>query len=105
MRWVLWAAWLVFVAVTGWALWEVGYLGIFQAGLASAGAVQILVDLVVACGFASAWVIGDARRNGRNPWPWVAVVPLFGSLPLLTYVVLRPWLSSSPVPAASADPR
>lgn len=95
MVWALRAAWLCFLAVSAWAMWEVGYFGILRSGFADPGAIQIFFDLVVACSFASRWVYRDARTRGINPWPWIAPVLLLGSLPLLTYAVLRPWLSPS----------
>ena len=35
------------------------------------------------------WMVGDARRRGLNPWPWVVATLLGGSLVLLVYLVRR----------------
>lgn len=84
-----------FMALSAYATWQVGYFGIWQAGLNNGpGGWQILFDLVVACGLGSAWVVNDARARGIPAWPWLISVPLLGSIPLVTYAVARPWLPS-----------
>jgi hypothetical protein len=95
MRALLWVVWVGFVAVTAWALAEVGFFGIFRSAMADPGSIQIFVDLCVACGFGCTWLVADAKAHGRNPWPWVALVLPLGSIPLITYAVLRPWLPRS----------
>lgn len=54
---------LDFAALTGWAFDEIGYFGIWAAGFAGPGAVQILVDLVIVCVLACVWMVGDARAQ------------------------------------------
>lgn len=86
--------WLGFLGVTGWALWEVGYFGVFDAVLAGGpGTLQVFVDLVVACVFATVWLVQDARARGLNPWPWVIAVFPLGSIPILTYALVRDHLA------------
>ncbi len=86
---LLWTILLVFSGLSFWAVKEVGYLGIWQAGLSSPGGIQILADLFVCCSLLSYWMVGDARRRGVNPWPWVLATLLGGSLALLVYLLLR----------------
>lgn len=87
--------WVEFMAVSAWALFEVGYVDVWAIALRGPGELQVFNDLFVACGLASGWVIADARKRGTSPWPWVlAAVPL-GSIPLLTYVLVRPWLGTA----------
>jgi hypothetical protein len=93
-RWFGVIVWVAFLGLSSWAVWEVGVLGIFRSGVADPGAIQIFCDLVVACGFGSVWLYGDARSRGLNPWPWLVAVPALGSIPLLTYLVVRDSLSS-----------
>lgn len=81
---------LLFSALSFWAIAQVGYLGIWRAGVASPGALQILGDLTVCIGLLVHWMVGDARRRGLNPWPWVVATVLGGSLVLLVYLVGRP---------------
>jgi hypothetical protein len=47
MRLVLWSITLAFGAYTLWLLAEIGYLGIWQAGFATAGSTQVTLDLVI----------------------------------------------------------
>lgn len=77
-----------FGAYSAWAMLQVGYLGIWQAGLAGPGALQVLLDLVVACLLISAWIVADARRNGRNAWPYVALTLAAGSFGPLAYLLV-----------------
>lgn len=78
-----------FSLLTGFSLFEVGYLGILRAGLADPGAVQIFADLVIACTLACVWMVNDARRRGANPWPFVAITLAGGSFGPLLYLLRR----------------
>lgn len=83
-----------FGALTAWAIYEVGYFGIFEAGLAGPGAMQVLVDLVIVCGLACLWMLADARRSGLNPWPYVVITLFAGSFGPLLYLLRREWGSA-----------
>jgi len=76
-----------FGALTATALADVGYLGIVLPHFQSAGGLQVLVDLVIALTLVMAWMVADARRSGRNPWPWVALTLLAGSFGPLGYLL------------------
>jgi hypothetical protein len=78
-----------FSVLSAFAIADVGYLGIFRAGLANWGAAQILADLVILCVLAMLWMHGDARTRGSNPWPFIAVTAVAGSFGLLAYLLLR----------------
>lgn len=82
---------LDFAALTGWAVYEVGYLGIFAAGLSGPGAMQILVDVVILCALACVWMGADARAHGINPWPFVLITVCAGSFGPLLYLLVREW--------------
>lgn len=79
-----------FGAYSSWAMLQVGYLGIWQAAFANAGSLQILLDLVIACLLISSWMVADARRSGRNPWPFVLLTLTAGSFGPLFYLILAP---------------
>lgn len=87
-----------FAALSFYVMYQVGYFGIWQAGFASAGSLQILVDLVIVCVLASLWLVQDARRNGLNPWPFVAITLAGGSFGPLLYLLRR---ELKAVPAAA----
>lgn len=68
---------------------QVGYLGIWQAGVANPGALQVLLDLVIVCALASAWMLVDARERGLAAWPFVAITLAAGSFGPLLYLMYR----------------
>lgn len=88
-----------FGAYTAYAILEVGYLGIFQAGIANLGAGQIAFDLVIACGLACIWMIHDARERGTSAWPFVVITLFAGSFGPLLYLLRREW-DGAPQPAS-----
>lgn len=79
----------MFGLYSSWVLWTHGYVAIWQAGMANAPALQVLLDLVIACALISAWMVGDARARGLNPWPFVAVTLAAGSFGPLFYLLWR----------------
>jgi len=86
---ILWSALIGFSLFSGYATWQVGYFGIWQAGIASLGAWQILIDLSIACLIVCSWMIGDARQRGIRAWPWIVATILLGSMALLSYLLCR----------------
>jgi uncharacterized membrane protein len=79
-----------FGAFSAWVLWPHGYWAIWQAGLASPPAMQLLADLVIACSLGMMWLWHDARQRGRNAWPYLAITLAAGSFGLLLYLLLAP---------------
>lgn len=79
----------LFGGFSGWVMLEVGYMGIWRAGLANPGALQVLVDLVIVSGLAILWMLADARARGRNAWPFVAITLFAGSFGPLLYLLLE----------------
>ncbi|MCP5202176.1 MAG: DUF2834 domain-containing protein [Gammaproteobacteria bacterium] len=80
-----------FSVLSALAIAEVGYLGIFRAGLANWGTAQILADLVIACVLAMLWMRADARARGLNSWPYIVLTVLAGSFGPLCYLLRREW--------------
>ena len=83
-----------FGVLTGFAVAEVGYLGILEAGIANWGALQIFVDLIILGSLAIGWMVIDARRVGLNPWPFVVLTLFLGSFGPLSYLLRRVWGSN-----------
>ncbi len=93
---------LDFLALTGLALWETGYIGLFEFQLANWAGVQVLVDLVIACALIALWMYQDARRRGVNPWPYLVLTLFAGSIGPLVYLLRRQWgREPSPQPAGA----
>ena len=80
-----------FAALTGFALVEVGYLGILAAATHNAGALQVFVDLVIVCALACIWMFHDGRARQLNPWPYIAITVLAGCFGPLLYLLRREW--------------
>lgn len=80
-----------FAVLSLWAIYEVGYLGIFAMGFSGPGAMQVLADLVIVCALACFWMITDARRTGLNAWPYAAITVAAGAFGPLLYLVRRQW--------------
>ena len=82
---------IAFGALTAHALMDVGLRGIFAAVTRDAGAVQVFVDLAIACGLACIWMFFDGRRRELNPWPFIVLTLLAGSFGPLLYLLRREW--------------
>lgn len=87
---VLWLVTLAFGAFSLYALWQVGYIGLFAGQFENAGTLQVLLDLVIACSLAMGWMIRDARRTGRTVWPYLLLTVAAGSFGPLAYLLLAP---------------
>lgn len=88
-HWLIAFVLLDFIALSGYAVHQLGYLGIWQAGLSDIGSLQILLDLVIACVVAMGWMIKDAREKGLTVWPYLLATIFTGSIGLLLYLLLR----------------
>lgn len=90
-----------FSALSLYAMYQVGYWGIWQAGLTDWGSAQILADLVVACLLIMGWMVTDARHRGLTVWPYLVVTLAAGCFGPLLYL-LRRELAAGHAPAAAA---
>lgn len=80
---------VLFGALSAMALWHHGYWGIVEPHFRSWGAGQVFADLVIALTLVMVWLWRDARRSGRNPWPWLVATLLLGSFSPLVYLLTR----------------
>ena len=76
-----------FTLLTAYAVMEVGYVGIFDYHRHSPAGWQVITDLVIALVLVLAWLIPEARKAGKNPWPWVVMTLFLGSFGPLLYLV------------------
>jgi hypothetical protein len=77
-----------FTALTAYALWEMGYVGVLSYQLATSGGQQVLMDLTIACTFFLIWMFQDAKKTGRNPWGYLVVTLIAASFGPLLYFAL-----------------
>lgn len=85
----LWLTLSSFTIFSTWVMWEIGYLGVWQAGFVSSGSLQILLDLVIGCFLICSWMIRDAKARGLNPAPWIIGVLTTGTIAALVYLLVR----------------
>ena len=79
-----------FTVLTAYAVQKVGYIGIFDYHRHSPAGWQVIADLVIALVLVLTSLAGpEARRAGRNPWPWVVATLFLGSFGPLLYLVFR----------------
>lgn len=77
-----------FLALTAYAVWDVGLLGIPEYHLHSSAGWQVFIDLVIACVLLLFFLVRDAKAKGINPWPWVIGTLFTGSIAPLVYFAL-----------------
>jgi len=75
-----------FSLLTVYAVFKVGYIGVFDYQRHSPAGWQVFADLVIACLLCLSWLIPEAKRNGRNPIPFVIITVFLGSLGPLLYL-------------------
>jgi Protein of unknown function DUF2834 len=88
MKPILALVFLAFGVYSAYAIFELGYLGVFSSSFANAGTLQVFLDLVIACLLILTWLVRDARDKGRNPWPYVVLTLAAGSFGPLLYLLL-----------------
>ena len=91
---------LGFGAYSAWVAGTHGYTGFLTLARREPWAMQMLLDLVVACFLYTMWLTPDARRHGISPWPYLALTLVAGSLGGLAYLVRRGLVGRAPSPAA-----
>jgi hypothetical protein len=77
-----------FTLLTAYAVAQEGYFGLFDYQLRSPAGWQVLADLVVALLLLLSYLVPEARKAGRNPWPWVVLTLFLGSIAPLLYLAL-----------------
>jgi hypothetical protein len=79
----------LFSVLSGVALWQHGYWGLFTPAFTNSGAAQVLADLGIALSLFLVWMWRDAARLGRTRWPWLVITLAFGSFGPLLYLLTR----------------
>lgn len=81
----------VFGALHVYAIYADGLIDGFIAQLRSGNAWGLVlgVDLVIALSLIGGWLIRDARKTNRTPWPYVLMMPLAGSAGALLYLLKK----------------
>lgn len=78
-----------FAVLTGLALADVGYLGIFEPHFRSWGGAQVFADLSILALLSCWWMHEDSRRSGVPAWPFIVLTLAAGSFGILFYLTAR----------------
>jgi len=92
---LLWFIFIDFAVFSTWVMWQDGYFGIWQAGIASPASLQILLDLAICCILICSWMKKDAQARGINPYPWMLATFAVGSIAPLVYLIIREYRKST----------
>jgi hypothetical protein len=90
-----------FAALSSWAVWQHGYLGIFELALSSWATTVVFVDLVIALSLVLLWMFGDARERGLAFFPYALLTLLLGSVGPLLYLIRREGRVQASLPRAA----
>ena len=94
---------LNFSALTAYATYQYGVVGIVEVITANAVTVTLFVDLVIALSLVLSWMWQDARVRGTSLAPYVVLTLFFGSVGPLLYLIRREsGLSRRTAPLAAA---
>lgn len=66
-----------------------GYLGFARLAAREPWALQMLVDLVIACSVFVGWMWRDAPTRGIHRWPYLIAIATVGSIGVLAYLIRR----------------
>lgn len=80
---------VAFAIFSGYVVYQYGYIGLFEQGLANAATIQIFLDLTIALSLVLLWMWRDARTQGISPLPYVILTLTLGSIGPLLYLVRR----------------
>lgn len=78
-----------FVALTGYAVYQHGYIGFFDVMMANAATVTAMVDLSIALGIILVWMWQDAKQRGVSILPHILLTLTLGSVGPLVYLIQR----------------
>jgi hypothetical protein len=78
-----------FAALTGYAVYHYGVVGVFELLTANAVTVCALADLAIALTLIAFWMIRDARARGVSFVPYVILTATLGSVGPLLYLIRR----------------
>ncbi|MDC0602446.1 PLDc N-terminal domain-containing protein [Aliiglaciecola sp.] len=76
-----------FLALTGYAVYTVGYIGVFDYHRHSPAGWQVFADLVISLTIVICYMVPEAKKAGKNPWLWVVVTLFLGAIGPLLYII------------------
>ncbi len=80
---------IAFSVFTLYAVYQHGYVGLFEQALANAATVQVFLDLTIALSLVILWMWQDAQKQDIAPLPYILLTLTLGSIGPLLYLVRR----------------
>jgi hypothetical protein len=78
-----------FAALTAWAVYTHGVIGLFELATANLATLTVFADLCIALTMVIIWMRNDARARGVSSLPYVILTLTLGSVGPLLYLILR----------------
>ena len=75
-----------FSVLSLYALWQVGYIGLFEYQFNHPAGWQVLADLVVALVLVVSWMVPELKKAGYSTAPWIILTLFLGSFGPLLYL-------------------
>ena len=88
-------AFLPFMALTSHVVIIYGFDGFYIEAFQNAATTLLLTDLAISLILIQIWMWFDAKKTGRNPWPYYAITVTIGIRLAMTKPVRRPMKTSS----------
>jgi len=100
MRTALLLVLIAFGAYSGYAVLQLGYVGLWQMLLSNLAGWQVVLDLLIASVLLLGYLWRDAQQTGRRFWPYALLTLVAGSFGPLLYLLLAPKRQASGLAAA-----
>jgi hypothetical protein len=84
-----------FSALSAYAVYQYGFVGVFELALANVATVTLFADLVISLSLIAVWMVQDARSRGTAYVPYLVIMALAGSIGPLLYLIRREWQTAS----------
>lgn len=81
-------AFLPFMALTSHVVIIYGFDGFYIEAFQNAATTLLLTDLAISLILIQIWMWFDAKKTGRNPWPYYAITVTIGIAGPLLYLLL-----------------
>jgi len=81
---------IAFGAYSGYAVLQLGYVGLWQMLLSNLAGWQVVLDLLIASVLLLGYLWRDAQQTGRRFWPYALLTLAAGSFGPLLYLLLAP---------------
>jgi hypothetical protein len=86
-EWLLAIVLVDFIALTLFAVFQMGFVGLFETMTMNIGTILLTVDLTIALSLIGVWMWNDARDRGISPLPYLGLMLISGSVGPLLYLL------------------